>query len=409
VADVDVLIIGAGAAGIAAGRQCRADGRRYRVIEARDRVGGRAYTQICHDLPIDLGCGWLHSADRNLMVAEADALGFEIDRELPPWQKTMVESGFSLAQQSAFRHEQQAFYDRLTDAAQLSSDYPASHFLQHEQKWSHLIDAVSTYVNGVELDRLSTKDFIAYDDTPVNWRLPRGYGALFAALADGLDIHFNCRARVIDHSGRDIKIQTTQGTLTAHALIITVPTSILARGDLRFTPALPDHIQAANSLPLGLANKIYIAVDQPEDLPINGRLMGWIDRTDKGSYHLRPFGRPVIEGYFGGQYARDLEREGVVGFFAAARDEITSCLGSQMKNRLHYLTSSAWSQDPFAQGSYSHALPGHSSARAVLHQAYDQRIFFAGEAVSAHDFSTAHGAWLTGQAAARALPFAAQA
>jgi monoamine oxidase len=405
VADFDVIIVGAGAAGIAAARQCRKDGLSYCVLEARDRLGGRAYTKCFDDLALDMGCGWLHSADRNPMVSEAEALGFAIDRELPPWQKNMLEAGFSLSEQQDFRAEQAAFYARLEAAAQRAEDAPASDVLIAGQKWSALIDAISTYINGTELDRLSTKDFIAYHDSEVNWRLPRGYGALFRALADGLDVRLNCPVRQIDHSGTDIKVMSRAGTLSAQAAIICVPTAIIARGDLRFTPALPRHIEAAHHLPLGVADKIFLRLDHAADFPVNGRLMGRIGQVDKGSYHLRPFGRALIEGYFGGQYARELEREGPQAFFAHACDEIADCLGADIKKRLHFISATAWALDPFAMGSYSHALPGHADARAVLLGDVDERIFFAGEAVSAHDFSTAHGAWMTGKAAVKKLPF----
>lgn len=399
--DADVIIIGAGAAGIAAGRACARAGVSYRVLDARDRVGGRAHVVMYEDMPLDLGCGWLHSADRNPLVAEAQALGLEIDQSTPPWQKTMLESGFSLADQRDFRAAQQAFYERLAQAALLPDDYPAAHFLPADEKWANLINAISTYVNGTELDKLSTKDFIAYDDTPLNWRLPQGYGALFAALADGLHISLGCHVSVIDHSGVVIKLVTSQGILQAHKVIISVPPSLVARGDLRFSPELPDHVAAAHVLPLGVADKIYLRLDEAQDFPIDGRLMGAVDRTEKGSYHLRPFGRALIEGYFGGQYARDLEREGPDGFFAAACEEISAALGSAIKKRLHYVTSTAWAQDPLSLGSYSHALPHYAGARKILATPHEARLFFAGEAVRAADFSTAHGAWLSGLEAAK--------
>jgi monoamine oxidase len=388
VSDVDVIIIGAGAAGIAAARWCQTAGVSYQLLEARARIGGRALTLDFAGIPLDLGCGWLHSADRNPLVEQAQALGFEIDRALPPWQKTMVDAGFSLGDQQDFRREQQAFYARLAAGAQLERDYPAAYFLEPEQRWSALIDAISTYVNGTELDHLSTHDFCAYDDTEVNWRLPRGYGRLFATLADGLAIKLNCGVQHIDHGGRDIKITSGCGNLTSRAVIVCVPSSILARGDITFAPALPEHMDAAHVLPLGIADKVYLRLDHADEFPINGRLVGATDRRDKGSYHLRPFGRDLIEGYFGGAYALALE-------------EIIACLGSGMRQRLHFVTATAWGRDPYAAGSYSHALPGHASARATLAQAIDQRLFFAGEAVSPHDFSTAHGAWMTGLEAAQ--------
>jgi monoamine oxidase len=155
-------------------------------------------------------------------------------------------------------------------------------------------------------------------------------------------------------------------------------------------------------LPLGLADKVYLAVERAEELPLETRLFGRSDRTETGAYHLRPFGRPIVEGYFGGRFARELEESGEGAFAACAIDEIASHLGEGIRARLKPLTVSRWSLDPFATGSYSHALPGRAGSRAILAQPVDGRLFFSGEACSAESFSTAHGAYETGEAAAEA-------
>jgi monoamine oxidase len=137
-------------------------------------------------------------------------------------------------------------------------------------------------------------------------------------------------------------------------------------------------------------------------LPPQTWLFGAIDRTNTGSYHLRPFGAPVIEGYFGGAFARALEGEGDGAFAAFAIDEIVAQLGSDMRRRLQPMAETGWGRDPFARGSYSHAEVGQADQRAVLATPVDGRLFFAGEAASLRDFSTAHGAYRTGVAAAEA-------
>jgi monoamine oxidase len=179
-----------------------------------------------------------------------------------------------------------------------------------------------------------------------------------------------------------------------------VPASVIAAGALPFRPALPDKTAAAEALPLGLANKLFLRVDMADDLPLERRVYGAVDRASTGSYHLRPFGRPLIEGYFGGALARELETQGDAAVAAFAIDELAAQLGSDIRARLTPLVVSAWSRDPFARGSYSYATPGQAAARAALAAPVDERLFFAGEAVSARDFSTAHGAYRTGVAAA---------
>ncbi len=136
---------------------------------------------------------------------------------------------------------------------------------------------------------------------------------------------------------------------------------------------------------------------------MEARLIGSTDRAATGSYHLRPFGRPLVEGYFGGRLAHELEQEGEAAFLQFARDEFASVFGSDVRKRLHLVAVSAWGADPFARGSYSYAQVGKADARAALAQPVDGRLFFAGEACSARDFSTAHGAYATGVAAAEAV------
>jgi monoamine oxidase len=117
---------------------------------------------------------------------------------------------------------------------------------------------------------------------------------------------------------------------------------------------------------------------------------------------MRPFGRPMIEAYFGGSLVRDLQTAGKAAMIAFACEEIAAVLGTAIIARLRPLGVSSWAVDPLALGSYSHAEPGRANARSVLSTPIQNRIFFAGEACSIHDFSTAHGAYKTGVAASEA-------
>jgi monoamine oxidase len=120
------------------------------------------------------------------------------------------------------------------------------------------------------------------------------------------------------------------------------------------------------------------------------------------TYQVRPFGRPRINCFFGGRFAAALEREGFDAMAAFATDELAGLLGGDVRQRLKPLAASFWRQDEFARGSYSYALPGHADDRGKLATPVDGRLFFAGEACSFHVFSTAHGAYETGTAAAEA-------
>ncbi|MDB5548090.1 MAG: FAD-dependent oxidoreductase, partial [Tardiphaga sp.] len=230
-----------------------------------------------------------------------------------------------------------------------------------------------------------------------------GYGALIAAYAAPVPLALTTQVTRIDHSGPRLSIATNRGTLVAAQVIVTVPTNLIADEAIRFHPPLPDKVDAARHLPLGLADKVMLALDEPEALPSDGNLRGATMRTKMGSYHLRPFGQPCIEGFFGGRFARELEDAGDGALAAQSIDEIVALLGSDYRRKLKPLAESRWAHDPLARGSYSHALPGHADKRAVLAAPVDGRLFFAGEATSPHFFSTAHGARDSGERAAREL------
>ena len=399
---VDVAIIGAGAAGLSAAHALQGSGLSVIVLEARDRAGGRAHTiMAAPGIPFDLGCGWLHSADHNRFVGIANQLNFEIDKTLPPWRDRAVGNVFPLEERTDFIRSLDAFFDRAEQAAKGGRDAPADTCLEPGNRWNPMIDAVSSYINGCELDQVSILDLDAYEDTEINWRVRRGYGALMAAYGASCPLALNCAVSLIDHSAKQIRIETALGTLTANKVIVTVPTNLIANETIRFHPALPAKVDAAFGLPLGLADKVMLALDEPESLPKDGNLRGATMRTAMGSYHLRPFGQACIEGYFGGSFAQELEEAGEGAFAAQSIDEIAALLGNDYRRKLKPLAESRWSHDPFARGSYSHALPGHAGKRAVLAAPVDGRLFFAGEATSPNFFSTAHGAGDSGERAAK--------
>jgi monoamine oxidase len=400
---IDVAIIGAGAAGLGAAHALKDSGLSVIVLEARDRVGGRAHTILAApDIVFDLGCGWLHSADRNSFADIARQLNFEIDKTRPPWREQSFDTGFPLSERQDFIAALDAFYDRAEQAAQTGGDDTASHYLEPGNRWNPMLHAISTYVNGCELDQVSIQDMDAYEDTEVNWRVRQGYGALMAAYGAPCPLALNTEVTLIDHSGVRVRIETSRGRLTADKVIVTVPTNLIADEAIRFHPALPAKIAAARGLPLGVDDKVMLALDEPDALPKDGNLRGATMRTAMGSFHLRPFGQPCIEGYFGGSFARELEDAGEGAFAAESIDQIVALLGSDFRRKLRPLAESRWAHDPFARGAYSHALPGHAGARAILAAPVDGRLFFAGEATSPNFFSTAHGARDSGERAAKA-------
>jgi monoamine oxidase len=397
----DVAVVGAGAAGIAALRRLSAAGLSAVTLEARSRVGGRTHTVLARPgLPVDCGAGWVHSADENLLTGPIEAAGFTLDRGPPHWTRQAFNRDFPPQDQRAFRDALAALEARIEVAAKTGVDRPASDFLEPGGRWNPLLDAFSSYYNGAEFDRVSILDYAAYEDSGVNWRVAEGYGTAIASFADLGRVITDCPVTTLHHDGPQLVLDTPKGRVTARAAVVSVPTPVLADGRLAFSPGLPGKAQAAAGLPLGLADKAFLGVDEPEALPVDGHLFGHADRTATGSYHLRPFGRPYIEVFLGGRCARALEGEGPGGMTAFALEELGELMGADFRRRLHPLTETHWAQDPWALGSYSHALPGHAGDRAILAAPVENRIFFAGEATSARFYSTVHGAWESGLRAA---------
>jgi monoamine oxidase len=243
-------------------------------------------------------------------------------------------------------------------------------------------------------------DWIAYDNdaSDQNWSLRGGYGGLLAKLGGQFSHQLGTPVTAISRLKDAVQITTTEGVLEAELVIVTVPTTMLHC--IRFDPPIEGLLDAAGQLPLGLANKLFLSLEDAQEFPHTAHLLGNPRSADTGSYFLNPLGMPVVEGFFGGGGdTHALEDLGEAGAFAFAVDELAALLGSNIRPRLKPIAVSRWREEEWIGGSYSHALPGHAQCRAILAQAGDDRIAFAGEATSKSDYSTAHGAFDSGKAA----------
>jgi len=403
-AEFDVVVVGAGSAGIAAAGRLKAAGVSALLLEAKDRVGGRAHTvQAGAGAAIDLGCGWLHSADRNEWAALVQPLGFTLDRSAAAWSRPALTVNFPAADQAAFHKVFMAFEDRLERAAEGETDLVASSLIREdERRWAPLLNAFSGYYNGAPFDQISVKDYAAYQPTDENWRVREGYGALISAYAADLEVRLSTPVKQIEHGGPGVRLGTDAGVVAARTAIVAVSSTILAEERLVFDPPLPDKLDAAAALPLGHVEKAYLKLRRPEAFPVETMVRGRTDTADTGGYTFRPMGMPVIEGFYGGNLAAALEMEAEGAFAAFAIHELVAVFGSDFRRQVEAITESSWRTDPFIRGAYSHAQVGRAGARAVLAAPVAGRLFFAGEACSPHAFSTAHGAFETGVAAAEA-------
>ncbi|MCA3366768.1 MAG: FAD-dependent oxidoreductase [Roseomonas sp.] len=408
--EVDVLVVGAGVAGVAAARALRARGLSCLVLEAKHRIGGRAYTDATG---FDHGASWLHQANDNPLTALAEALGFEsVDHDLLRQRLLLTEGRFATtAERRSFAAAEDHFW-RVIEAAAADGapDRPASDAAPQGGRFDALVAHwEGAQICAAELARMSLHDFAATALDGPNLLLRRGLGTLVTTLAEGLPIHLNAPVTRLDWRGKHVEASGDFGRIRACAAIITVSTGVLAQGGIAFTPDLPAAKQEAiKALPLGLLSKLAFPIS-PGTLPEFGAfatlrrdIAGQGDRPI--SWIARPFGAPVMLAFIGGSLAWELSRAGTQATEAHARAEFARVFGAEAAAALGAPIITEWGEDPHFLGSYSHAIPGGQASRRVLAEPLgDGRLIFAGEACHPRYAATVAGAWLSGEGAAQLI------
>ncbi|MDO9502483.1 NAD(P)/FAD-dependent oxidoreductase [Falsiroseomonas sp.] len=410
----DVLVIGAGAAGIAAARAVQQAGRSVMVLEARDRVGGRAVTDHRLGLPFDLGAAWLHNAADNPLVPLARALGL------------------ALADSDALRHERTLVGDRPASAAELAGydaawdafqaavlaraaaggaangqDCSVAAAVPQGGPWDATVAAwQGDIIAAAPLERLSLADFAGTALNGRNMMVEAGIGTLFTRLAEGLPIRLSSMVERLEWGGAQAVAHGAFGSIRAGAVIATLPSSLIAAEALRFDPPLPVAVlEAAADLPLGQVAKVGFrgadALGLPEFCSIDRQVAPGEALV---AMSARPFGRDLLACHVGGDAAAALEAEGDAALEAFMRAEVARRFGHQAARALApkpIVTN--WLRDPMARGVYSYARPGRAAARGLLAQPLaGGRLCLAGEACDARLAGTVGGAWQSGMVAAEA-------
>ncbi len=410
-AECDVVIVGAGAAGLAAGRTLRAAGMHVRVLEASGRTGGRAFTDtVSLGQPWDMGCHWLHSATDNPFVPIADALGFRYRRADGRASRRLHlgRRWADAAEEKTARATVETIFDAVRAAGEAGRDVSAATVwaeTPHDTRWDELVRCWFTLMSANEPERISCVDFAAYHDTDANWPVTDGYGALVRAHGAEVPVTLACPVRSLDWSGKGVRVITDAGDIAARAVIVTVSTRVIAEERLAFFPALPAALQAAfAALPLGVAEKVALSFDRDVFGIAEHASVGVLDldhpATAPIQFQLLPGAQPAAIGHVAGDAAARLMAAGPGAMTAAVLDALCAAFGEDLRRRLRASFTTGWVADPFIGGGYSSALPGLAGERARLFEPVGERIYFAGEAVSSHAFSTCHGAHLSGIAAA---------
>ena len=412
----DVLIIGAGAAGIAAARALRAAGVSCQVLEARHRPGGRAATDTATlGAPFDLGATWLHAADRNPLRALASGAGielfdhgtarvsacFEDGRRVGPAAMAEYDATWE-GLQSRLRGVELRPGDSAADLANRAG-FGAGHWDATVLHWEGPV------ICGAPMAEMDARDYLDTQLEPPDLLPRQGAGTLLARLCEGLPVAYGAVLRHLDWSGPRIVAEGDFGRVEAAACIVTVPTAVLAAEHIRFTPALPaDTLQAIHDLPLGLLTKIGLkaAGDDRLDLPAFAGIERHVSREGEAALTAVawPFGHDHLMGFVGGPAAWALAGAGAAATVDFAFAELSRSFGARAARALRRdgALVSDWAEDRFSLGAYSHARPGRAAARGILARPLaGGRLCFAGEACHPTLAATLGGAWESGAAAAR--------
>jgi monoamine oxidase len=403
----DVLVIGAGAAGIGAARALKARGLRVAVLEARDRVGGRAFTASLRGHAVDLGAHWLHAGPINPLVALGRARGERLSRAP---QESHVWVGHRPGRPDEVRANARAFdrADRAMTrgAAQPGADRSAESALPPGLgPWGARVAQVHGLVSGKPLSEVSLQDFPSLEYSE-NFFLPGGYGSYLARLADDLPVALSTPVTRIDWSGGSVRATTADDRIhTARAVILTVPIMVLRDGPT-FTPPLPNAVRAAID---GFTTGIYEhAVLHWPSSPFQGRdrlaaihgrratPSGLLTRIDGTPFHY--YELDVHEAA-----AIDAAASGPDGVRRHVRAVLADLFGRARLRDLAIPAVSTWRHDPWSRGSWAVVPPGHAPARHFLREPLADTVWFAGEALSREQWGTVGGAYAEGVRAAEAV------
>jgi monoamine oxidase len=437
---VDVLVLGAGAAGLAAARDLSHAGLRVTIIEARPRVGGRILT--LHDsrspVPLELGAEFIHGG-RAETLSLAQAAGLAV-LELPDTHELAAGGAFK-AMDGFWELVDRMNHDLARRLARLGRDFPVSEYLDSPSVPPSRRGMLRDFLQGfyaAHPDRLSAQSLAvevrgtAEEDEVAGgqFRIANGGDALMKWLRDGLDpdrteLRLSTVAQTVDWKRGQVRVgcrgadRAPLATVSARTAVITLPIAVLKAGMLRFDPALPAKQRALAGLETGQVFKIVLRFREAfwEDAEFLKERRGPSSRDRGGLNYLHghgaevptwwttlPVRSPVLVGYVGAVAAEDLlaeEPPSRLERTLVALSEILAVPRRELEDQLDASTSHDWHADPFALGAYSYIGVGGIGAPRALGRPVDGTLFFAGEATDGPQIGTVAGALASGRRAAR--------
>ena len=415
----DVLVIGAGIAGLRAAEALVASGRRVIVIEARTRVGGRILTDRSWGVPVELGASWIHGVNNNPIAARAAAAGiatksFDYESTMYGIDGNVRASGVSAALEAQVAalveagrktspDEDEALRTAL-ERAMTSAGLDATKRLDVEMAITESIE----HEYASDESKLSANHF----DDGANEKggdslFPGGYDQLVNVLAHGLDIRLGHVVSSIDTSADRAVVETSQGRFDARAVVVTVPLGVLKSAAITFKPGLSAAKSGAVArLGMGALSKScfrFPSAFWPKDTGIVN-LVAPADRRGQWVESLSlsaVVNLPVLMMFNAGEFARTVEAMSEAEVLASASAALAPAFPKHPQPNA--VLRSSWTLDPFSGGTYSFLAVGSSLADRDALATPEGRLFFAGEACSHNDAATVHGAYASGEAAAKAV------
>ena len=399
-AEPDVIIVGAGAAGLSAARTLLIAGLSVRVLEAADRIGGRAYTESeTFGVPYDQGCHWLHHASTNPWIAYGKANGFDVFADDDG--ETIYSGGEQIDEDNLedLYEAVEELFVRAWDDTRDGSDGPVSDYLDAEGPWAANVESLITNDwYGKEPHELSAMHFVAEEEEN-DWLCSAGFGSLIAHYGRNLPVNTGVAVNEIHWGGEGVRVESSAGSLKAKAVIVAVSTGVLAAEKITFIPSLPaEKLESIHAFPMGVYNHIALmyrrdifelganayAIPKAE----NKRQPGLISNVD---------GTGLSMIWTGGDLSRDLEAEGVEAAVDFGLTHIKSILGSDANKAFVKGHFTRWGRNPLTLGSYASARPGGYGLRDTLRAPVADRVFFAGDACHSEGSASAARAYLNGK------------
>ncbi len=338
------------------------------------------------------------------MTELAGVYGFGYLKSIPPFRYHVEDRPFGEDETARVREYVESCWKRAHEAGERGLDVAFADVVDQSHEWNAAFRTAVAGEWSVTPEEASTLDSFSCRDTDNNWPVREGYGTLVARHAKGLPVSLSTPGRRIEWSGSLVKVVTDNGIIDAGAVLITVSTRIIQDGVIEFDPPLPVWKQEAyDAIQLGNANKVSFAIDGRE-LGVDGHSGMWVKVTERQGmfFQLRPFGLDLANGYLAGELSAQAEREGAASIIATGLNALRSVYGAGIEQKITISACSTWQTDPWIRGAYGAARPRLAHMRKDLVTPIDDKLSWAGEAVSHDFFSTCHGAHSTRIAAVKA-------